>query len=764
MGTSSTAAATTTFSGTTITARSRLGRPLRPCGDCTCSPGLLSRQNRRSSLFMKRMENNRYFSSMTLKRSNTSTSTSLSTTTATGERFADTVSMYSSDSLCQTTKEINTSKRLLELRKLMAKHDLACYIVPSEDEHQSEYVALIDQRRAFISGFSGSAGVACITRDLLNFNPSRYEGKSVLSTDGRYFNQASQELDFNWSLIRQGIDKITWQEWCIKECAEMALGLSSGAVVKIGIDPKLISFEAVLNLHKMIDNQNKKISASGNKIELCPIEENLVDLMWGDFEVVPERPCNDLIFLPDKYSGESFQSKRQRLIEKLSKLDSGNKDNANNSKAKDSKHGRTFVVVALDEICWLLNLRGSDIEYNPVFFSYCLVNDEETILFTNNKFNDHIKQYFEENNIQIKKYESFWDHLKTTVSSIQSGDEKGNFTDTHNFLIPDTSSWQILRHVMNTDYKIIHSPIDYFKSIKNSNEMNNAHKAQVKDALCIIQYFAWLEHQLVFKEALIDEHKAATKLIEIRKTQKHFQGNSFETISSTGANSAVIHYAPPVEGSSMIDPSKIYLCDTGSQFLEGTTDITRTLHFTKPTQEQIDNYTLVLKGNLALERTKFPKGTTGYNLDAIARQFLWSHGLDYRHGTGHGIGSFLNVHEGPIGIGFKPHLAKYPLEVGNIISNEPGYYKDGDYGIRIENDLLVRECKPELKFGDVPFLEFENITLVPYCRKLINIDMLTNEEREQINNYNKKIWNNLVQYMQPQSITYKWLKRETALL
>ena len=762
MGPSSTAGATTTFSGTTVTTRSRLGRPLKPCGDCTYSPGFLSRQNRRASLFMKRMENNRYSNSMSLRKATTSTSTSLSTTTATGERFNDLVSVYSSDSLCQTTKEINTSKRLLELRKLMAKHDLACYIVPSEDEHQSEYVALVDQRRAFISGFSGSAGVACITRDLLNFNPDRFEGKSVLSTDGRYFNQASQELDFNWSLIRQGVDKITWQEWCVKECSEMALGLSSGTVVKIGIDPKLISFQAVLNLNKLIDNENKKISSSGNRIELCPIEENLIDSIWGNFEVVPERPCNDLLLLLDAYSGESFQSKRKRLLEKLHELDANNNKVNISCKSKDSKYGKTFVIVALDEICWLFNLRGSDIEYNPVFFAYCLINDEETILFANNKFNDDIKKYFDENKIQVKKYESFWSHLEATVSSIQTEGKKDNSMELHDFLIPDTSSWQIFRHVINLNYKVIHSPIDFFKSVKNSNEINNAHMAQVKDALCIIQYFAWLEHQLVSKEALIDEHKAAMKLIEIRKTQKHFQGNSFETISSTGANSAVIHYAPPAEGSSMIDPSKIYLCDTGSQFLEGTTDITRTLHFTKPTQEQIDNYTLVLKGNLALERTKFPKGTTGYNLDPIARQFLWSHGLDYRHGTGHGVGSFLNVHEGPIGIGYKPHLVNYPLEAGNIITNEPGYYKDGEYGIRIENDLLVKECKPELMFGDVPFLEFENITMVPYCKKLINIDMLTTEEKEQINKYNKKIWDNLVQYMQPQSITYKWLKRETA--
>ncbi|CAL9733398.1 putative Xaa-Pro aminopeptidase Fra1p [Monosporozyma servazzii] len=745
-----------TLSGATATAGSRLARARqqRTCGDCTCSPGLLSRQNRRSSLFMKKVESNRYPSTLLLKKR---TSSILTPTNVSGERLNDQTSIYSSDSLCQTTKEINTSQRLFQLRKLMKRYELACYIVPSEDEHQSEYVALIDQKRAFISGFSGSAGVACITRDLLNFNPDQFDGKSVLSTDGRYFNQASQELDFNWSLIRQGVDKYTWQDWCIKECVEMARGLSSGTCVKIGIDPKLISYQGKLGLQKLINVANEKIVSTGNKLELCPVEDNLIDMIWDDFEIVPERPKSELIHLAEEYSGETFQSKRERLLTKLHDLD--------NSSSRSTERGKnlmekTFIVVALDEICWLLNLRGSDIDYNPVFFSYCLINSKETILFTNNKLNDQIESYLKENNIQVKSYKSFWDHLKSTVTVLKNDKDTSN----HNFIIPDTSSWQIVRYVEDTPFQMIHSPIDFFKSIKNTNEINNAHMAQIKDALCIIQYFAWLESQLVDKDALIDEHNAAMKLIEIRKTQKNFQGNSFETISSTGANAAIIHYSPPSEGSSMIDPSKIYLCDTGSQFLEGTTDITRTLHFTKPTREQIDNFTLVLKGNLALERTKFPVGTTGFNLDAIARQFLWSRGLDYRHGTGHGIGSFLNVHEGPIGIGYKPHLLNYPLQAGNIISNEPGYYKDGEYGIRIENDLLVKECADELQFDNTKFLEFENITMVPYCKKLINTDLLTSEEKLQINKYNKTIWNNLVQYMQPQSITYKWLKRETATI
>ena len=719
---------TTTTATVTSLARGSISGRFRPCDDCTCSPGLLSRQGRRASLFLRQIESSR-------RKTHSHKRNSIA--------GLDNASIYSSDSLCQSNKEVNTSQRLHALRSEMEKHDLACYIVPSEDEHQSEYVAAIDQRRSFISGFSGSAGIACITRDLLNFNTGHHEGKSVLSTDGRYFNQALQELDFNWSLLRQGVDQTTWQEWCIKECQDMSEGLGNKEV-KIGVDPKLFSYHQIIQIQKLI---NVKLAESKANVILIPIKDNLIDAIWNEFEVVPERETNELLMLHYEFHGEEFQSKRDRLMKSLQEK---------YATTDNTKH--TFVVVALDEICWLLNLRGSDIEYNPVFNAYLLMNDDgETILFCDNPTSGDIKIFFSENGITVKPYNEIWGFLDIYTNGLQS--QSNGSDENYSIFLPDTSSWQIVRSVENIPYKIIHSPIDFFKSVKNDIELGNAHRAQVKDALSIIQYFSWLEQQLVEKEALIDEYKAGEKLIEIRKAQKHYMGNSFETISSTGANAAVIHYAPPKENSSMIDPSKIYLCDTGSQFLEGTTDITRTLHFTKPTQEQIDNYTAVLKGNLAIERLVVPEGTTGYSIDAIARQFLWGRGLDYRHGTGHGIGSFLNVHEGPIGIGFKPHLANFPLQVGNIISNEPGYYKDGEYGIRIENDMAVKRAEG-LHFGDRKFLKFENITLVPYCKKLINAKMLTTEELEQINAYHSRIWNTLVQSLQPQSITFKWLKEE----
>ncbi|CCH61207.1 hypothetical protein TBLA_0E01490 [Henningerozyma blattae CBS 6284] len=714
-------------------------RPLRPCDNCTCSPGLLSRQGRRSTLFMKQLENNRRRSSRDFSNGGAGGDGSIS------------ASVYSSDTLCQSTREINTTKRLLALRKQMIKHDLACYIIPSEDEHQSEYVSLRDQRRAFISGFSGSAGVACVTRDLLNFNENDPDGKCILSTDGRYFNQASQELDFNWTLLRQGEDSLTWQEWCIKEVEEMAKGLAKGRVAKIGIDPKLISFEQVKFFNRLI-REKLGPNADDINVQFVAVEDNLIDLIWDKFENMPEKKLNDVFFMSSEYTGEDFQSKRKRLMQKF------NKDYPGASK---------FVVVALDEICWLLNLRGSDIDYNPVFFAYLFFNNDETILFCDNPFTDEsVKEYLSTNGVVVKPYGQVWKHLEEMsvefVAELQKNKQKKEY-----LLLPDNCTWQIVRKIDQAPYKLIHSVIDVMKSVKNETEINNARRAQVKDAMAIIQYFAWLEDRLINHEALLDEYRAAEKLTNIRRAQPNFLGESFETISSTGANAAVIHYSPPKEGSSMIDPTKIYLCDSGSQFMEGTTDITRTLHWGKPSQEEIDNYTYVLKGNLALERLKFPEGTSGYQIDCLARQYLWTQGLDYKHGTGHGVGATLNVHEGPMGIGFRPHLVEFPLEAGNIITNEPGYYKDGEYGIRIENDMLVRyaahlnESKPP---QGKKFLEFENITMVPYCKKLINTKLLTEEERQQINAQHKRIWQSLVQLLQPTSIAHKWLKRETSMI
>jgi len=283
----------------------------------------------------------------------------------------------------------------------------------------------------------------------------------------------------------------------------------------------------------------------------------------------------------------------------------------------------------------------------------------------------------------------------------------------------------------------------------------------VRDGAALTEFFAWLEDQLVNKKATLDEVDAADKLESIRSKHDRFVGLSFDTISSTGPNAAVIHYMPEKGKCSIINPNEIYLCDSGGQYLDGTTDTTRTLHFGDPSPMERKAYTLVLKGNIALERIRFPKGTTGYALDTIARQFLWHYGLDYRHGTGHGVGSYLNVHEGPIGIGTRVQYSEVPLSVGNVISDEPGYYEDGKFGIRIENMVVVREVETEHQFGEKPYLGFERVTLVPHCRKLIDVTLLTQEERDFVDDYHKEVWEKTNGFFEEGSLAWRWLKRET---
>jgi Xaa-Pro aminopeptidase len=307
----------------------------------------------------------------------------------------------------------------------------------------------------------------------------------------------------------------------------------------------------------------------------------------------------------------------------------------------------------------------------------------------------------------------------------------------------------------------VRSPIGDAKAVKNTTELDGMRASHVRDGAALIEYFAWLEDQLIAKKAALDEVQAADKLEELRSRHDHFVGLSFPTISSTGANAAVIHYKPVRGSCSTIDPGKIYLCDSGAQYTDGTTDVTRTLHFGKPTDAEREAYTLVLKGNIALDLAIFPKGTTGYALDSLARQHLWKNGLDYRHGTGHGVGSYLNVHEGPIGIGTRAQYAEVALSSGNVLSNEPGYYVEDEFGIRIENIIVVKKVETKYSFDDKPFLGFEHVTMVPYCQNLIDTSLLTDIEKAWLNDYNAEILEKTKRYFEEDPLTMAWLTRET---
>lgn len=694
------------------------------CSNCTCSPGLLSRTNKRSSWFAKQIN---------LKRNPQGSSLSRS-----GSRKGSVFTINAASLCLPDTQEVNTSQRLAKLRQVMAEYNLGIYIVPSEDQHQSEYVSAFDQKRSFISGFQGSAGVAIITRDVTSMNETP-DGLAALSTDGRYFNQATNELDFNWTLLKQGGGNISWEDWTIKQAIQ--LSLDSGSKINIGVDPKLINYQLYEKINFKVNESSKRNPKA--EIELVAIKDNLIEKIWGEFEEIPIKTFDKSIsLLNNEFTGETVKSKLERIINYI----------------KNDISSNGLIISSLDEIAWLLNLRGCDIEYNPVFYSYLIITDEGEINFFVDKtrFSDvKIEQYLLSNHISIKPYEEFWINL-IEIS------KKFNLMNKKFSIIPNSNSWEIVRNLKCSWIPNLRSPIEDFKSIKNDVELQGARKAHLKDGRALIKFFSWLENELNNKIELIDECQANDQLTNFRKEEEHFVGLSFETISATGSNGAIIHYKPIRGNCSIIDPNNIYLNDSGSQFLEGTTDITRTFHFNKPTKDQCKNYTLVLKGNIALANLKFPENTTGNLIDSIARQHLWNYGLDYGHGTSHGIGSYLNVHEGPIGIGPRPNAATSFLKPGQIISNEPGYYEDDEYGIRIENVMIIK--KSGYKYAGKNFLEFETITKVPFCHNLIDKSLLTKVEIDWINNYHSEIWNLYQHDFTKNSLEYNWLKRETSPL
>ncbi|EXJ79787.1 xaa-Pro aminopeptidase [Capronia epimyces CBS 606.96] len=613
---------------------------------------------------------------------------------------------------------VDTTTQLAQLRELMRQHKLDVYIVPSEDSHQSEYIAPCDARRAYISGFTGSAGTAVITLE-----------KAALATDGRYFNQASKQLDSNWLLLKQGLEDVpTWQEWT----TEQAEGGKT-----VGVDPTVITAS---DARKLKETLKKKSQAA-----LVGVAENLVDEIWKER---PARPAEKVIVLSTKYAGKSYKDKLADLRKDLKK-----------------KKAAGMVVSMLDEVAWLFNLRGSDIPYNPVFFSYASVTPNSATLYVDSsKVGQDVKDHLS-GVVDIKPYDSLFSDLaniaETAAGEVQT--DEATKSHTPKLLLSNKSSWA-LSLGLGGEEKVeeSRSPIADAKAIKNATELEGMRQCHVRDGAALIEYFAWLEDELVNNNAWLDEVQAADKLEEIRSKGEHFVGLSFDTISSTGPNAAVIHYSPERGNCSVIDPNAVYLCDSGAQYLDGTTDTTRTLHFGQPTEMEIKAYTLVLKGVIGLDRAVFPKGTTGFAIDAFARQHLWREGLDYRHGTGHGVGSYLNVHEGPVGIGTRAAYSEVSLSIGNVLSDEPGYYEDGRFGIRIENVIMAREAKTNHKFGEKPWIGFEHVTMVPMCQKLIDPSLLDPEERDWLNEYHKEVWAKTSGFFTNDERTTKWLKRETA--
>ncbi|RMJ25201.1 hypothetical protein PHISP_03925 [Aspergillus sp. HF37] len=601
---------------------------------------------------------------------------------------------------------VNTTERLFKLRQLMQDHKVDVYIVPSEDSHQSEYIAPCDGRREFISGFTGSAGTAVVSMT-----------KASLSTDGRYFNQASKQLDNNWMLLKQGVENVpTWQEWGPTDLVLRTTEQASGKAV--GVDPSLITASGA---RRLAESLNKSGSS------LVGVEQNLVDLVWAKDR--PARPRELVTVHPVKYAGKSFQEKIGDLRKELE---------------KQKKAG--FVISTLDEIAWLFNLRGTDIPYNPVFFAYAVITPTTAELYVDDdKLTPEVKAHLGQDVI-VKPYDSIFADAKA-LSSARKQEE---------------ASWALSLNLGGEEQaEETRSPIGDAKAIKNETELEGMRACHIRDGAALTEYFAWLENELVNQKTVLDEVDAANKLEQTRSKHDLYAGLSFDTISSTGPNGAVIHYKPEKGSCSVIDPNAIYLCDSGAQYFDGTTDVTRTFHFGQPTDLEKKAFTLVLKGFISLDSAVFPKGTSGFALDALARQFLWKEGLDYLHGTGHGIGSYLNVHEGPMGIGTRVQYTEVPIAPGNVISNEPGFYEDGKFGVRIENVIVARERETTHKFGERPWLGFEHVTMTPLGQNLIEPSHLSDAEVKWVNDYHAEIWEKTHHFFEKDEWTRNWLQRET---
>lgn len=625
-----------------------------------------------------------------------------------------------------------TGHLLKKLRSLMQASSVGCihaYIVPSGDAHQSEYIAECDMRRQFISKFTGSAGTAVITLD-----------KAALWTDGRYHLQASKQLDLsNWILMKDGLpDTPTQGDW-LKDV------LKSGN--KVGVDPLLISHDAWKRLSKDLRNRD---------ITLVAVKENLIDQVWEDKAILletdllrPARPCNKLITLDSTITGKDWTTKIQELRKELNKKKAG-----------------AVILTALDDIAWLLNLRGSDIDYNPVFFAYCTVTMNDVTLFIDKaKLTPEVEQSLKacygecpqnELCVKISPYDSIIDYVNETLV----------LNEKQLIWISSGSSEAIISSIPRNQRCLQPSPVTQAKAIKNNVEIQNMRNCHIRDAAALCEYLAWLEETILANpdgHASLWEIPGADYLENCRKQQEHFMGLSFPSISASGPNGAIIHYHPTEATRRPIGKNEMYLIDSGAQYLDGTTDVTRTVHFGEPTAKERECFTRVLKGHIQLAMAVFPRLVKGNSLDSFARQFLWSQGLDYLHGTGHGVGMFLNVHEGPSSISPRGSPDDPGFEAGQILSNEPGYYEDGAFGIRIENLVVTQKAETRYNFNQLGFLKLDTITLVPIQLKMIEVNLLTEDEVNWLNNYHatcRELVGQHLDKMGKQNVK-KWLIKET---
>ena len=591
--------------------------------------------------------------------------------------------------------------RLKALREQLKADKLDGFVVPLTDEHMSEYVGSYAQRLAWLTGFEGSAGSAIVLPE-----------EAAIFVDGRYTLQVRQQVsETEWSY--QSVPETSTTEWLKEHAPEGA---------RIGYDPWLHTRDWV---------KKAKEALASRGAELVPVTRNPIDEIWTDR---PEASKAHLVVQPDQYAGKSAAEKRTEIADWLAK-----------------EQADSAVLSALDSIAWAFNIRGADVSRTPVALAYGLVNSDGTadLFVASEKIGPEVRQHLG-NGVRVHERAEFEPMLRAMKGKTVAVD-------------PERSVAAIFDALESAGAKVLakRDPTVLPKAIKNPVEIAGQKASQVRDGAAIAKFLRWIDETA--PKGGLDELKAAAKLQELRQENPELRDLSFDTISAAGPNAAIPHYRVSEQSNLPIENNRIYLVDSGGQYVDGTTDITRTVIVGQPTDEMRDRFTRVLKGHIAVATACFPKGTRGSQLDSFARRPLWEAGLDYAHGTGHGVGSFLSVHEGPQRIspvGSSQSGGDEPLRAGMILSNEPGYYKSGDYGIRIENLVLVVER--EVEGAEKEMLGFETLTFAPIDRRLIDAGMLEPEELVWLNCYHAHVLAKIGPQLQGADL--EWLQQACAAI
>ena len=589
----------------------------------------------------------------------------------------------------------NINQRLASLREVMKREHLAAFIFPSTDAHQSEYVADHWLGRAWISGFNGSAGTAVVTMT-----------SAALWTDSRYFLAAEEQLhgtEFQLMKLKvPGTPSIA--EWLGKELA----GVSSP---EVGLDGWVNSYAATSGLISDL----RKAGGITVRTNLDPLAE-----IWKDRPSIPENPVE---IQPLEYAGEDASSKIQRI-----------------RKALRTYHADGILVSALDDIAWTLNLRGTDVHCNPVFVSYLLIASDKVSLFVDEaKVSAEVRAYLEAHGVSLYNYNKVEDGLK-------------EYSEYNILLDANETSYYLWKTVKCQEIVAKTSPIPAMKAVKSEAEIAGYHRAMLRDGVAMVKFLKCLVPAV--EAGGQTEMSIDRKLTSLRAEQEQFRDISFDTIAGYQAHGAIVHYEASAETDAPLKPEGFLLLDSGAQYQDGTTDITRTIALGPVTEEMKHIYTLVLKGHIQLELAKFPDGASGTQLDALARECMWREGLNFLHGTGHGVGSYLNVHEGPHQV--RMEYMPAPLRAGMTVTDEPGLYLAGKFGVRIENTLLIKDYM-ETEFGK--FLQMESLTLCPIDTAPVDVDMLLPEELNWLNSYHAEVYAKLAPYLDEEEQI--WLKNAT---